>query len=82
MNDILTPFLIASVVFLGFMNGCNRTRLDFLEDDKRYLSKRIDELETKVREIRSDMRKLEEDVFKIKMNFINFKVKEVERIMK
>lgn len=59
MSDAVFPFILAALVFLGFANGCDRTRLKFLEDDSREYRKRILELEIEMRAHDMRLKKVE-----------------------
>ena len=47
-NDIFIPLLLPLGVIFACINGCDRCRLGFLEDDSREYRKRISELEIEV----------------------------------
>ena len=58
-SDITMPFVVASVIFLAFVGGCDRLRLSFLEDDNREYRKRILKLETDVMFLEKWIKKVE-----------------------
>lgn len=50
MSDTMCPIIAAVMVIMGFVGGCDRARLKFLEEDCHRYSRRILELEKVMRE--------------------------------
>lgn len=52
MSDTMCPIIAAVMVIMGFVGGCDRARLKFLEEECSVYHSRILKLEKEIREIR------------------------------
>ena len=48
LADCMFPPLVCAFVLMAFVGGCDRLRLSMLENDKRHLQRRINDLELRI----------------------------------
>ena len=48
LDDYMFPLLVCASVLISFVGGCDRMRLSMLEDDKRHLQRRVNDLELRI----------------------------------
>ena len=48
LADYMFLPLVCAFVLIAFVGGCDRLRLSMLEDDKRHLQRRINDLELRI----------------------------------
>lgn len=48
LSDYMFLLLVCAFVLIALVGGCDRLRLSMLEDDKRHLQRRINDLELRI----------------------------------
>ncbi len=54
--DLMFPFVVCVVALMAFVGGCDRLRLSILEDDKRHLQRRINDLELRMYRVEMEIK--------------------------
>ena len=73
-GDNIQMLIWAALVFIGIVGGCDRSRINFLEEDRRDHFRRIMKLDAEISELRSSLIKTDSRITDLHLKIISMKV--------